>query len=110
MEEATLTSMDDPLLGRLDWDAKLDWWVGSVEYAPGHRIEVFVNHDFDGGRPAEEVAAAGCSLARVREREVEYRRWSADRLHGRRWNKDEPMTPADIAELLRVASLEFGPD
>jgi hypothetical protein len=110
MEEATPASVDDPVLGRLDWDGKLDWWVGSVDYAPGHRVEVFVNHDFGSGRPGDEIAAAGRNLARVREREAGYRRWSADRLHGRRWNTDEPMTPAEIADLLRVASLEFGSD
>jgi hypothetical protein len=107
VDEATPESVDDPLLGHLDWDEKLEWWVGTIEYASGHRVDVFVNHDFDAGRPADDIAAARRGLARVREREAEYRRWSGGQIHGTRWNTDEPMTPADIAELLRVASLEF---
>src|SRR2546430_2415155 len=99
-------SINDPVLGHLDWDERLDWWVGSIEFAPGHQIEVFVVHDYD-IEPAQEIALARQGLVRAREREAEYRRWAAAQLHGKRWNTDEPMTVEDIAELLRVASLEF---
>ena len=107
MADRTPESVDDPVLGHLDWDEKLDWWVGTIEFAPGHRVDVFVNHDCDDGLPEDEIAAARRGLACIRERESDYRRWSADQLHGTRWNTDEPMTRAEIAELLRVASLEF---
>src|SRR5437868_4850162 len=100
-------SVDDPVFGHLDWEGHLAWWVGSVEFAPGHRIDVFVTHDLENGRPADEIAAARRSLARIRRQEPEYRRWSAGRLLGARWNTDEPMTAEGIAGLLRVTSLEF---
>jgi hypothetical protein len=33
---------DDPVLGRLQWDANLDWWTGSAEVAPGQPVDVQV--------------------------------------------------------------------
>lgn len=107
MDNATPESVDDPILGHLDWDEDLEWWVGTIDYAPDHQVDVFINHDFEDGQPADDIAAARRGLAQFREREVEYRRWSGEQLQGTRWNTDEPMTPAEIAELLRVASLEF---
>lgn len=107
MDDYTPESVDDAVLGRLDWDSSLDWWVGSIELAPGHRVDVFVTHDCDAGRPGDEIARARQSLARIREREPEYRQWSADQLHTKQWSSGQPMTPAEIAELLQVASLEL---
>src|SRR5262245_50156527 len=104
-----LESVDDPVFGHLAWDEKLDWWIGAIEFAPGHQVDVFVTPDLDGD-PSTAIVAAHRQLARVREREAEYRRWSAEQLQGERWNKDEPMTNDDIARLLRVATLEFRPD
>ncbi len=103
-------SIDDPAFGPLRWDERLGWWTGSVELAPGHRVEVQVDHAPGVEQIAEEVAAARECLARVREREAEYRRCSAAELSTKRWNTDEPMTPADIENLLRVASLYLRPD
>lgn len=110
MTDQAPRSVNDAILGYLDWDDSLGWWVGSVAFAPGHQVEVFVTHGFDTSQPADEVAIAGLCLARIREREMEYRRWSAEHLSPKRWNTDEPMTVSDIAELIRVASLEFGYD
>jgi hypothetical protein len=101
--------VDDPLLGHLDWDDRLDWWGGSIEFRPGHRVDIFVEHD-DDGRTEEEIALARRSLARIREREPEYRLWSARQLHGKRWNTEEEMTVEDIARLLELATLEFAPN
>lgn len=107
MDESTPESVDDPIFGRLNWEGRLDWWVGSVEVTPGHRVEVFVTHDVRVGRPAAEISAARRGLTRVREREPEYRWWSADQLQATRWNTEEQMSNTEIAELLKVASLEF---
>jgi hypothetical protein len=102
--------LDDPLLGHLEWDQKLEWWTGSVEFTPGHAAAVFLTHDFDRGRVADEIAVARRGLGLVREREREFRRWSADQFHETRWNTDEPMTRVEIAELLRIATVEFQHD
>jgi hypothetical protein len=102
-------SVEDPVFGRLDWDDGLEWWTGTIEFA-GHPVEVFVGHDPDVGTPEDEIAAARGNLARVREREAEYRRWSAEQLYPKRWNADDGMTLAELVALLRVASLEFKPD
>jgi hypothetical protein len=103
-------SMDDPVLGRLEWDDRLQWWVGSIALEAGHEIDVFVVPDCTSAEPAAEVGLARRSFARVQQREPEYRQWSAAQLLTKRWNTEEPMTAADIANLLRVASLEFGPN
>src|SRR5262245_41370834 len=100
-------SVDDAVFGLLDWE-ELDWWVGAIELVPGHRIDVFVVPDCEAERPEDEIARARNSLARVRQREAEYRQWSARELFRKRWNREQQMTPEEIAELLRVASLEFG--
>jgi hypothetical protein len=78
-------------------------------FAPGHDVDVFVNPD-PSEHPSTAITAARRILARFREREPEYRRWSAAQLHAERWNTDEPMTSEDVAQLLRVACLEFRSD
>jgi hypothetical protein len=103
-------SVDDPVLGRLEWEAELDWWVGAIDLFPGLPIDLFVVHDCQGGSPVKEIALARRGFLGVRKREPEYRRWTASQLLDKRWNQDEPMSADDIADLLRVASLEFSPD
>lgn len=98
--------VDDPVFGPLRYDGALDWWTGTVEFTPGGRVDVFIDHDPD-SKPADEFAAAAQRFTHFQPREPEYRRQSADRLVETRWNTDEPMTAADIADLLRVASLTF---
>jgi hypothetical protein len=102
--------VDDPLFGPLQWDESLDWWVGSVDFLPGLRIDVFIVHEYDGATAQEELAQARRVFGRLKERELEYRRWSAAQLLWSRWNKHEPMTVDAITELLRVATLEVSPD
>lgn len=100
----------DLILGRLTWDESMGSWVGAVELFPGHQIEVFI--DFDKNCDSQEVvlSQARAWVARVQQREPEYRRWVAGQLVEGRWNTDEPMTSADIERLLRVASLVCAPD
>jgi hypothetical protein len=103
-------SVDDPVFGPLDWEESPEWWVGAITFAPGHQVDVFVVPDFESPHPEAEIALARLSLARVRQRELEIRRWSADQLFAKRWNKVRQMSADDIADLLCVASLEFGPN
>jgi hypothetical protein len=99
-------SLEDTVLGRLEWDGKLDWWTGEVELTPGQRFALFVSfEEEDDGRDVV-LAQASEWVARLRQFEPEYRAWSAARLVESRWNTDEPMTAADIDRLLRAASIE----
>jgi hypothetical protein len=99
-------SLDDPVLGRLEWDDKLDWWTGEVELAAGLRVALFVSSEEEDDEQDVVLAQARGWVARLRRFEPEYRAWSAARLVERRWNTDEPMTAADIEKLLRPASVE----
>src|SRR5262249_27259665 len=103
-------SIDDPLLGRLEWEDKLYWWVGEIDLRPSHRIEIFIVSDLKEGSEAEVRAKAHQGLERLRQRELDYREWTANHLIDRRWNKDEPMTVQDLVELLEVASITCYPD
>jgi hypothetical protein len=103
-------SINDPLLGHLEWDDKLYWWVGEIDLRPSHRIEVFIDYELEEGAEAEVLAKAHQGLERLRQRELDYREWTANHLIDRRWNKDEPMTVQDLVELLEVASIQFFPD
>jgi hypothetical protein len=95
----------DPILGRLTWDEPMGSWYGEVELFPGYRIEVCI--DVDGTCGSQEIilSQAYAWVARLREREAEYRRWIAEQAVNGRWNTDEPMTTEDIEKLLRVALL-----
>lgn len=106
MEEA----LSDPVLGRLLWDEEMGWWIGETELFPSQRIELFI--DFDRERESREavLSKARVWIARVRQREPEYRRWAAGQLVGGRWNLDEPMTAADIEGLLRLLSMVCASD
>jgi hypothetical protein len=103
-------ALEDATLGRLTWDQEMDWWVGELELFPGHRIELFVDFNVEQESQDAVLSQARWWLARVRQRESEYRAWSAEQLVAGRWNKDEPMTAADIEMLLRLASLECSSD
>lgn len=101
--------IEDPALGRLKWYEHDDQWVAEVEFAPDHPIEVIVECH-EGQDEAAVVDQARRWLARVRQREPEYRVWSAKHLVDGRWNQDEPMTAADIAGLLCLLSIVCAPD
>jgi hypothetical protein len=100
-------ALQDPVLGKLTWDESMDWWVGELELYPGRRIEVFIDFNEEEDSQAEVFSRARCGLTRFREREPEYRRWTAAELLEGRWNKVELMTVSDITELLQVASILF---
>jgi hypothetical protein len=102
--------IEDRTLGQLKWYDDDDQWVAEVEFAPDHSIEVIVEFHEGGNDEAVVLDQARRWLARVRQRELEYRAWSAGQLVDGRWNKDELMTPADIAGLLRLLSVVCAPD
>jgi hypothetical protein len=102
--------LEDPVLGRLTSDEAVGWWFGGVELFPGSPIAVYI---YFGGEAASRDAVLSRGrewVARLRQREPEYRAWSAARLVGGHLNEDDPRTAADVERLLRPASLLCAPD
>jgi hypothetical protein len=102
--------LDDPVLGRLEWDADGPCWVGDTDFKPGRSIGVYVNFDPDEQVLVEVLSRARATMQRLRQEEAAYRRWTAERLLDKRWNRDEPMGVEDVAGLLEVASIDFDSD
>ena len=101
--------LPDSVLGHLKWYGDREAWITEVDLNPDHPIEVVV--EFNEGEDDQPTVLdqARRWLARVRQREPEYRAWSAERLVDGRWNKDEPMNAGDIAGLLRLLSIVCAP-
>jgi hypothetical protein len=102
--------IDDPVLGRLTWDADFAWWTGEVEFRPGQKIGLVAGADPPGGDRARPLAQAREWLDRLRGREPEYRASVARQLARLRLDGQRPMTADDVAALIRVASVETFPD
>jgi hypothetical protein len=102
--------LNDPVLGRMSWNAERDSLSGEVDLLAGQRIDVLVFCNEEVDVLADVLSRARQWLERVRRRDSEYRQWAAERLVHTRWNKDEPMTARDICELLQVATLECNSD
>jgi hypothetical protein len=101
-------SLQHPTLGFLEWDDKLAWWVGKIDLEPGHPVEIFISGE---GDPPEAVLTHVPGwLERIRRREFQYRRWTAEQVESGRWNSEEVMTVEDITSLLRLASINFDSD
>lgn len=103
-------SLGDPVLGPLTWDDQLAWWTGEVELAPGQRVELFIGFEAEDEERERVLAQAREWVSRLRRFEPEYRAWTAAKLVDRRWNTEEPMTAADIEDLLRPASVACSED
>jgi hypothetical protein len=102
--------INDPVLGRLTWDADFAWWAGEVEFRPGHRVGLVAGADSANGDRARPLAQARAWLDRLREREPEYRTWVARHLTRMRPDRQKEMTAEEVAGLIRVASVETFPD
>jgi hypothetical protein len=107
-------NVEDPVLGHLSWDDEFHWWRATINLHPGHQIEVIVDYDIEFNEAIDaqgtRMAQAREWIARVRQREPEYRMWTAEQLLGGRWNLDEPMTVEDIRQLLHPLSIECESD
>jgi hypothetical protein len=94
-----------PVLGPLDWDEQLAWWIAKVELKPDHPIELFSSGE--GDPPDAILTHVPLWLERIRSKEPQYRRWTAEQCAEGRWNSEEAMTVEDITALLRLASITF---
>lgn len=101
-------SLQDPVLGALDWDKQLEWWVGTVDVKSDHTVEIFISPNDD---PPEAVLnRVRSAFDHIRSYDREYRHWTAQQVVQGRWNSEEVMTVEDITSLLRLASVDFHAD
>lgn len=103
----------DPTLGLLTWSDE-GGWVGQVDLAPGHTIEVIVDKwdDQELDLPAA-LAFARASLGRILADEGAVRQAIAGKLYARfneTWSQGQPLTVAEFIGLLRLSSAGFQPD
>ena len=104
--------LEDEVLGRLAWDRHLKWWMGEVEFAPGHTIELSASPDRETGEfpiePARQV------YARVRAEDERYRRESARWLlevYNDFWKeRGRDLTTAGYVKRLRLTAVELRAD
>jgi hypothetical protein len=100
-----LGSLEDPVLGSLEWDERLQWWIGAADLTPGQAIEIFISPEE--GSPEEVLPRVRVGLERIRSKDPDYRRWTAEQVVDDRWNSEEAMTVEEITTLLRLASIDF---
>jgi hypothetical protein len=101
-------SLKDPIIGPLEWDDRLQWWIGTTYVTPDCSIEIFIS---PGDEPPESVLSrVRAGLERIRSNGFEYRHWTAVQVLEDRWNSEEEMTVEEITVLLQLASIDFHPD
>jgi hypothetical protein len=98
-------SRKDAVLGSLHWDDQLQWWIGKVDLMAGRSIEIFISPEDDAPEPV--LTRVRIALERIRSKDLEYRRWTAEQVMDGRWNSEEPMTLEEITALLQLASIDF---
>ncbi len=101
-------SLQDSILGSLDWDNRLQWWIGKADLTAEHTVEIFISPDNDAPEAVLNRARAG--LMRIRSNDLNYRRWTAEQVMDDRWNSEEEMTVEEITALLQLASIDFHSD
>jgi hypothetical protein len=100
--------IDDPVFGRLEWEDE-EALLGEIEYDGGRHVAVFIVADLEEIEPADVVGNAREAFLRFLRNERHYRLLSGRALNGRRWNREARMADEDVANLLRIASLDFDP-
>jgi hypothetical protein len=100
--------LEHPLLGPLDWDDQLAWWVGKVTLKLGNPVEIFISGE--GDPPEAVLTRVPTWLERIQRAELQYRQWTAEQIINGRWNLEEDMTLEEITALLRLASISFDSD
>jgi hypothetical protein len=100
--------LQHPVLGPLDWDEQLAWWIAKVELKPDHPIELFISGE--GDLPEAILTQVPLWLERIRSEEPDYRRWTAEQCVSGQSDSEEALTVEEITELLQLASISFDSD
>lgn len=105
-------TLDDAVLGRLQWEADMGWWAGILRLADGETPEVFVFQPEPEDDPGAALARARRGLGRLMEDEPAYRRVAASTLLdlAHQIPGDGPGPGTAFAEHLRAESVEFRAD
>jgi hypothetical protein len=70
-------------------------------------VTLMLVFDPDEQQVADVITRAHVALARFRQREREYRMWTAAQLNKKRWNDEDDWADEDIANMLMIATFEF---
>jgi len=101
--------MDDAF-GSLAWNSRLDWWSGTAEVAPGHRIDLHVEAANDPAAVRAAIARAEPAWGRLRAVEPSIRASVASQLtdaHNGFCDPEDEVTPDEFASRLRLLSARF---
>jgi hypothetical protein len=98
--------VEDPVFGRLRWDDKYTI-VGEYEYAPGVRVDVVINADFEEADLEEVMSTARKALAGFRKNESKLRLQTAKQLQAHRRDASTPLSDVDLANGLALDTLDF---
>jgi hypothetical protein len=101
--------VDDAVFGRLRWDDKYTIF-GDFEYAPGLRVGVVLDADFEEIDEEEVFGAARNSLACFRKNERQIRVLTAEVLQAHRQDTTLKLSDLDVANSLRIKELTFDED
>jgi hypothetical protein len=103
-------TLQDPVLGHLTFCDLNDWWEseGDFEFKPGQDAYLCIFYNPDEDVLEDVLAQARRNLERTREKEHDYRQWTAKQLVTRpQGEKVVPMTADEFAERLRVGNIYF---
>lgn len=104
--------LKDDVLGELAWSPLLKWWMGRVELAPGHTIEVYASPDEQTGEFSVELARQ--AFLRVKAEEKRFRRESARwvlEVYNGFWNETgRDLSAAGYVKRLRLDTVELRAD
>jgi len=101
-------SIHDPILGPLNLNDWLQGWTGKVNLSQDHSVEIFIS---PGNNSIGTILSwVRPSFVRIRDKDIEYRHWTAENVIDVRWNSEEEMTVEEIATLSQLASIDFHSD
>src|SRR5262245_55411895 len=100
--------IDDPELGRLEWDPTLEWWEGRLDLSSSSPRPLF---SFSRAIPGRSVTPeARAAITRIRGFELACRGFAADQLlevHNSEWSEGEPITKDEFVRRLNLDCIEI---
>jgi hypothetical protein len=106
----TADSMNDPDLGTLTWDERLNWWEGSIRLSSEVPFKLYI-FARAGENPERMITAdARRAIGRIRQRESACRRYAADQLLNIRnseWSRGDVVSAEEFTRRLAPGSVEI---